>query len=94
MEKYITRLNAVGYEQIDGVDCDSTSIAYAATNDAIVVIVLMLSLISGWSELIHVRGTFLLGDFKNGEKIVMSVCQRDFINIIHLVGCCFTANHL
>jgi hypothetical protein len=40
--KYRVILNARGYEQIDGIHFDSTSIASPVTNDATVRIVLVL----------------------------------------------------
>jgi hypothetical protein len=85
--KYRARFNARGYEQIDGLQYASISISSPVINDAKVVIMLVLSLIFGWSaELIDFQGAFLCDNFKH-EKKYSWVCQRDLKNIIHWVSC-------
>jgi hypothetical protein len=72
--KYRARLNERGYEQIDGVHYDSTSISSPVTNTEKVRSMVVLSLIFGWcAELIDFQGAFICGNFKNEEKILMGV---------------------
>jgi hypothetical protein len=71
---YRARLNAKGYEQVDGVHFDSTIISSPVPNDTTVKIVLVLSLIFGWTdELVDVHGAFLYGIFQDEEQIYMSM---------------------
>jgi hypothetical protein len=73
--KYRARLNARGYEQVDGVRFDSTSILSPVTSDATMRIVLVLSLIfGGTAELFsYVQGAFLWGNFQDEEQKYMSI---------------------
>ena len=71
---YRARLNARGYEQVDGVHFDSSSIAAPVTNDITIRIVLILMLMASWyGELLDVNGAFLMGLFENGERIHLHV---------------------
>jgi hypothetical protein len=55
---------------------EPTSISSPVTNDAVVIIVLVLSLIFLWSaELIDVQSEFLFGSFKDEGKICMGVLE-------------------
>lgn len=72
--RYRARLNARGYEQVDGQHYDSTNISSPVTNDATIRIVMILTIIFGWTAvLIDVQGAFLCGNFKDGEEIYMEV---------------------
>jgi hypothetical protein len=72
--RYRSRLNARGYEQVDGQYFDSTNISSPVTNDATIRIVMILTIIFGWTAgLIDVQGAFLCGNFKDGEEIYMEV---------------------
>jgi hypothetical protein len=74
--QYRARLNASGYEHIDGVRYDSTCISSPVTNDATVMILLVLSLIFGWTaELIGVKGAFLHENFKKEGNVYMDVSE-------------------
>jgi len=54
------RLNARGFEQIDGVHYDSTNIFSPVTNASTIRIIMVLSISNGWTnELIDVKGAFL-----------------------------------
>ena len=68
------RLNARGFEQVDGEHFKSNSIASPVTNNITICIVLVLMLLAGWhGELIDIKGAFLHGDFEDGEKLYMEV---------------------
>ena len=69
------RLNARGYEQVDGSHYASDSIAAPVTNPITVCIVLMLYCMhSNWtSAIIDVEGVFLQGQFANGEELYIEV---------------------
>jgi hypothetical protein len=72
--RYRARLNAIGYEQVDGQHFDSTNISSPFTNDATIGIVMILTIVFGWTVgLIDVQGAFLCGSFKDGEEIYMEV---------------------
>eukprot|EP00957_Ditylum_brightwellii_P023350 1762940-Ditylum_brightwellii.AAC.1 len=56
------RLNARGYEQVDGIHYDGLSIHAPVTNDTSVHTVMVLALMAGWTGLINnVQGAFLKG---------------------------------
>jgi hypothetical protein len=69
------RLNARGYEQVDGSHYASDSIAAPVTNPITVRIVLMLYCMNRtWiSAIIDVEGAFLQGHFANGEELYIEV---------------------
>jgi hypothetical protein len=72
--RYRARLNARGYEQVDGQHFDSTKKSSPVTNDATIRIVMILTIIFGWTAgLIDVQGAFLCGNFKDGEEIYIEV---------------------
>jgi glutamine synthetase type III len=64
------RLNARGYEQIDGIHYDSHNISVPVTNDVTIRVVLTLMIMADWvGEILDVKGAFLHGDFKEGKKV-------------------------
>jgi hypothetical protein len=68
------RLNARGYEQIDGVHYDSHNISAPVTNDVTIRIVLTLMIMAGWvGEILDVKGAFLHGDFEEGKNVYMGI---------------------
>ena len=69
------RLNARGYEQVEGSHYASDSIAAPVTNLITVRTVLMLWCMNPrWtSAIIDVEGAFLQGHFENGEELYMEV---------------------
>jgi hypothetical protein len=74
---YRARLNARGYEQVDGIHYDSSNISSPVTNDATIRIIMVLMIIFKWSaQLVDVKGAFLCGNFKDGEEIFMEVLER------------------
>jgi hypothetical protein len=69
---YRARLNARGYEQVDGIHYDSSNISSPVTNDTTIRIIMVLMIIFKWSaQLVDVKGAFLCGNFKDGEEIFM-----------------------
>ena len=71
---YRARLNAQGFEQVDGVHYDSHSISAPVTNDATIRIVLVMMIMAKWcGELLDIKGAFLHGDFENGEDLCMEI---------------------
>eukprot|EP00957_Ditylum_brightwellii_P165130 12572661-Ditylum_brightwellii.AAC.1 len=71
------RLNARGYEQVDGIHYDGSSIHAPVTNDTFVHTVMVLALMAGWTGLINnVQGAFLKGTLdQETEKMPMKVPQ-------------------
>jgi hypothetical protein len=68
------RINARGYEQIDGKHYDGHAISSPVTNDVTIRIVLVLMLMADWvGELLDVKGAFLHGDFEDGRNVYIEV---------------------
>ena len=63
------RINGRGYEQIDGVHYDSSSISSPVTNDATVRIIFVLGLMADWiGKISDVKGAFLKGDLDTDKE--------------------------
>ena len=63
------RLNACGYDQVDGVNYDSANIEYPVTNDMITKIVLILKIMAAWTaNIIDVKVLLLHGGFNENEE--------------------------
>jgi hypothetical protein len=70
---YRARLNAGGFEQVDGEHYDKTQISSPVVNEITVRMVLTLICMARWcAMLLDVKGAFLCG---NGEKIYMEIPQ-------------------
>ena len=69
------RINGRGYEQIDGVHYDSSSISSPVTNDVSVRIVFVLAIMANWiGRISDVKGAFLKGDLdQDKEQMYMHV---------------------
>ena len=73
---YRARINARGFEQIEGEHYDATATAAPVVNEATIFIVLIVMVMGGmYAELMDVRGAFLHGTFPDGETLYMSVPQ-------------------
>ena len=74
---YRARLNARGFEQVNGIHFNQENIASPVTNDMSIRIVMVLALMAGWiSQILDVKGAFLHGEFEEGEEpIYMEVPQ-------------------
>lgn len=71
---YRARLNARGFEQVDGEHFESHAISAPVTNDVTIRIVLVLLLMAAWTgELLDVKGAFLHGEFDEGQNLYMKV---------------------
>ena len=70
------RINARGFEQVDGMHYDQSSIAAPVANKATIRIFMILMIMAGWyAEILDVKGAFLHGEFEDGEEIYMEVPQ-------------------
>ena len=68
------RLNARGYEQVEGEHYDAYNIAAPVTSDVTVRIVLTLMLIADWEgEILVIQGAFLHGLFEDNEQLFMKI---------------------
>ena len=69
------KMNATGYEQVDGVNYDSANIESPVTNDMIPKIVLVLKTMAAWTaNILDVKLLFLHGGFnENEEPIYMKI---------------------
>jgi hypothetical protein len=86
--RYRSRLNARGYKQGDGKHYDSTNISSPVTNDATIRIVMILTIIFGWTAgVLDVQGTLLCGNFKDGEEIYMEI--PELFETQAMFCCCF-----
>jgi len=73
---YRARLNARGYEQVDGEHYDEDAKSAPVVNDATIRILLILIIMAGWAaQLLDVRGAFLHGEFEKGRKVYMHIPQ-------------------
>jgi hypothetical protein len=71
---YCDRYNTRGYEQVNGINYDSSKISSPVRNDATIRIIMVLMIIFKWSaQLVDVKGAFLCGNFKDGEDISIEV---------------------
>ena len=78
------RITARGYEQIDGIHFDGSSISAPVTNEFTVKIILVLGLMADWDfDLIDIHGAFLLGLFEDNEEIYIEVPQGFEKKYIH-----------
>ena len=74
--RYKARLNARGFEQVDGVHYDSNDKSAPVAGNMTVLIMLVLMIMSNfWAELLDVKGAFLNGRFAEGEHLYMYVPQ-------------------
>ena len=70
------RLNARGFEQVDGIHYDEDTKASPVVSDTTIRIVLILAIMAKWHlEVLDVKGAFLHGEFEEGEEIYMEVPQ-------------------
>ena len=70
------RLDARGFEQVDGVHYNEDDKAAPVVNDITICIVMTLMVMARWyGHLLDVRGAFLQGTFEPGEQIHMEIPQ-------------------
>jgi hypothetical protein len=70
---YRARLNARGYEQIDGEHYDENEkFAPVASDVAIHIVLIMIAMTGWWAELLDVKGAFLCGVFEKGRQMFMA----------------------
>jgi hypothetical protein len=70
------RLNARGYEQIDGEHCDENEkFAPIVSDVAIHIVLIMIAMTGWWAELLDVKGAFLCGVFEKGRQMFMATPQ-------------------
>jgi hypothetical protein len=73
---YRARINARGYEQIEGIHYDGFNIAAPVTNEFTVRIIFVIGLMADWLfDLLDVNGAFLLGLFGEEELMYIEVPQ-------------------
>ena len=86
---YRARVNARGYEQVDGEHYDSKSIAAPVTNDMTIRVVLVLMIMAEWlARILDVKGAFLCGKMKPTERVYMGVPQgfeKHYKNVLLLL---------
>eukprot|EP00957_Ditylum_brightwellii_P021026 1584674-Ditylum_brightwellii.AAC.1 len=70
------RLNARGFEQVNGLHYDGQNLSATVVNDTTIRIVFVMIILVVWTaELLGVKGTFLSGRFQNGKTLYMHVPQ-------------------
>jgi hypothetical protein len=77
---YQARMNARGYEQIDGVPCDENSKAALVVANEIVIRMTMVLIVmaSWWAELLDVQGAFLTGEMDQENDCYLRVLPEGF----------------
>ena len=75
--KYQSRINAIGYEQVEGLYYDAPNSTSPVTNDMVIRIGVVLTLMAGGvAKHLDVKGVFLHGEFDEIEnKIYMAVSE-------------------
>jgi hypothetical protein len=70
------RLNARGYEQIDGEHYDENEkFAPVVSDTTIHIVLIMIAMTGWWAELLDVKGAFLCGIFEKGRQMFMTIPQ-------------------
>ena len=68
------RVNVRGFKQVEGEHYDGTSISAPVTNAMTIKVTLPLMLMQGGiAHVVDVKGTFLYGEFEDGEKVYLKV---------------------
>ena len=68
------RLNARGYEQVDGEHYDSHATFAPVASDMTIMIIFVLIILANWVvHVMDVKGAFLLGDFEKDRKMWMTI---------------------
>ena len=68
------RINARGFEQIDGIHYDKDTVAAPTVTETTVRVIFILMLMARFTaEVIDVKGAFLQGTFDQGERLYMEV---------------------
>jgi len=84
--KFRARVNARGYEQIDGEHYDADSTAAPVVNEITIRLVFTLMVMAGWyAEVVDVRGAFLHGEFDEETRLFMEVPEG--FEKFYPVGC-------
>jgi Reverse transcriptase (RNA-dependent DNA polymerase) len=74
---YRARLNARGYEQVEGMHYDTDSLAAPVTNDTTIRVAYVLAGLAGWkSYVVNVQGAFLNGRFEARERLFLKIPER------------------
>jgi hypothetical protein len=68
------RLNARGFQQVDGEHYQEDNKSAPVVNDTTFHVLLILMLMAGWyAEVLDVKGAFLHGLFEDGEQMHMEI---------------------
>ena len=68
------RLNARGYEQVDGEHYDSHATFAPVASEMTIMIIFVLIILANWVvHVMDVKGAFLLGDFEKDRKMWMTI---------------------
>ena len=72
--RYRARLNARGYEHVEGVYFNIDFTAAPVTNDTTIKVVYLLAALAKWKTyVIDVQGAFLNGRFEAGERLFLKI---------------------
>jgi Reverse transcriptase (RNA-dependent DNA polymerase) len=73
---YRARINARGFEQLDGLHYNSSTTSSPVTNDTTIRVIFTLAMLAGWKGyVVDVKGAFLNGRFDKGEELFLKVPQ-------------------
>ena len=87
------RCNARGYEEVDGVHYDGTSIAAPVTNELSVRILIVMMLMADWvGHVLDVKGAFLRGEFEPNQPPIYIKVPEGFENF-YPIGCVLLLLH-
>ena len=87
------RCNARGYEEVDGVHYDGTSIAAPVTNELSVRTLFVMMLMADWvGHVLDVKGAFLRGEFEPNQPPIYIKVPEGFENF-YPIGCVLLLLH-
>ena len=73
------RINARGYEEIDGVHYDASTISAPVTNELTLRIMMVIMLMAAWTGyVLDVKGAFLKGEFEPGSPPIYMKIPEGF----------------
>ena len=71
---YRARLNARGFQQVEGEHYNGSSISAPVVSDITIRVVLVLMIMAGWvGEVLDMKGAFLHGDIDKNQRMYMEV---------------------
>ena len=79
--KFRARLNARGYEQVEGEHYNPNEVSSPVASDVTIRVVLVLMIMANWENyLADANGAFLMGDFEDDDEEIFMEIPKGFEN--------------